>query len=232
MDNAHDRSAPPLAVGIDLGTTNTVVAWAPLGPLDARGSEPARARVFDVPQIVANGLAESRSLFPSLLYAPIDGEHIDDPFGDAPWALGEIARKRGAEVPGRLVASSKSWLAHAGVDRTAAILPWGATPDAPRLSPVEAAQRVLSHVQHAWDHAHPDAPLALQEVIIAVPASFDEVARELTVEAARRAGLAPKLVEEPQAAFYDWMSGAGSAGLTQLVGAEGALVLVVDAGGG
>jgi molecular chaperone DnaK (HSP70) len=215
------------AVGIDLGTTNTVVASA---PLDARQ---AQAAVFDVPQLVSPGEVQARPLFPSLLYASAEGERADDPFGDAPWALGEIARRRGAEVPGRLVASSKSWLGHAGVDRSARILPWGAADGAQKLSPVEAAERLLAHVRRAWDAAHPDAPLAEQEVVLAVPASFDEVARELTVEAARRAALSPKLVEEPQAAFYDWMVRAGEHGLERVVqGSARALVLVVDVGGG
>src|ERR1700733_3731016 len=102
------------AVGIDLGTTNTVVASA---PLEGRGE----AHVFEMEQLVGAGEVQARALFPSLLYAPVEGERADDPFGDAPWALGEIARRRGAEVPGRLVASSKSWLVHAGVDRAAAI---------------------------------------------------------------------------------------------------------------
>jgi molecular chaperone DnaK (HSP70) len=217
------------AVGVDLGTTNTVVAFAPLDAADD-------ARVFEVPQLVAPGQVQARPLLPSLLYAPVEGERADDPFGDAPWALGEIARRRGAEVPGRLVASSKSWLVHAGVDRTAAILPWGAPDPSPKVSPVEAAQRMLGHLRRTWDEQHPGAPLADQEVVLAVPASFDEVARELTVEAARRAGLAPKLVEEPQAAFYDWMARAGAGGVDRLVaeakGDEGVQVLVVDIGGG
>ncbi len=216
------------AVGVDLGTTNTVVAFAPLEAVED-------ARVFEVPQLVGPGQVQARPLLPSLLYAPVDGERSDDPFGDAPWALGEIARRRGAEVPGRLISSSKSWLVHAGVDRTAAILPWGAAEPAPKISPVEAAARLLAHLRRAWDDEHPGAPLVEQEVVLAVPASFDEVARELTVEAARRAGLSPKLVEEPQAAFYDWMARSGGAGVERLVAGtkgEEALVLVVDIGGG
>jgi molecular chaperone DnaK (HSP70) len=224
--------AARFAVGVDLGTTNTVVAFAPLDAAEG-------ARVFEVPQLVAPGQVQALPLFPSLLYAPVEGERVDDPFGDAPWALGEIARRRGADVPGRLVASSKSWLVHSGVDRTAAILPWGAPDTSPRVSPVEAAQRLLVHLQRVWDDRHPDSPLGEQEVVLAVPASFDEVARELTVEASRRAGLSPKLVEEPQAAFYDWMARSGDAGVEPLVAAskaaskgEEALVLVVDIGGG
>ncbi len=217
------------AVGIDLGTTNTVVAYAPIAGGDGR-----RPSMFLVPQLVARGEAARRPLFPSLLYAPAAADGLEDPFGDAPWALGEIGALRGADVPGRLVASSKSWLVHAAVDRTAAILPWGAPEDVPKISPVDAASRLLAHVRAAWDAEHLDAPLAEQDLALTVPASFDEVARELTVQAARRAGLEPTLLEEPQAAFYDWMAGAGPQGLSRLVDAAGqaAFVLVVDVGGG
>ncbi len=214
------------AVGIDLGTTNTVVASA---LLDGSGV----AGVFAVPQLVGPAEVQARPLFPSLLYAPVEGERAEDPFDDGTWALGEIARRRGADVPGRLIASSKSWLVHALVDRTAAILPWGAPEEAPKLSPVEAAQRLLAHVRRVWDDEHPGDLLAHQEVVLAVPASFDEAARELTVEAARRAGLTPKLLEEPQAAFYDWMARTGEPGIARLVEADAeALVIVVDIGGG
>ncbi|HEY1697757.1 MAG TPA: Hsp70 family protein [Polyangiaceae bacterium] len=214
------------SVGIDLGTTNTVVAWAP-----ADGGE---TRVLAIDQLVGARQAERVPLLPSSLYAPVEGEGVDDPFGDAPWVVGEHARRRGAEVLGRLVSSSKSWLVHAGVDRSAAILPWGAAEDAPRLSPVDAAARVLAHVKRVWDVEHADAPLAEQDVVLTVPASFDEVARELTLEAAGRAGLAPKLLEEPQAAFYDWMTRSGRPGIERLLArTDGeALVLVVDVGGG
>jgi molecular chaperone DnaK (HSP70) len=228
----RSKQTPPasatFAVGIDLGTTNTVVASAPLD-----GS--AGAEVFDVPQVVGAGEVESRPLLPSMLYAPLDGEHAPDLWNDAPWVLGAYARARAAEVAGRAVASSKSWLVHAGVDRTAAILPWGAPEDegtsasTTKLSPVDAAARLLSHARRAWDAAHPHAPLSVQDVVLTVPASFDEVARELTVQAARLAGLHPKLLEEPQAAFYDWMARAGPKSLSALVDS---LVLVVDIGGG
>jgi molecular chaperone DnaK (HSP70) len=217
------------SVGIDLGTTHTVVAWA-----DGAGGAPV---VFPIPQLVAPGEIQPRALFPSCLYAPVAGETVADPWGDAPWVSGELARRRGAEVPGRLVASSKSWLCHPRVDRTAAILPWGAPDDAddlPRISPVDAAARTLAHVRRSWDAAHPEAPLAEQDVILTLPASFDEVARELTLAAATRAGLAVRLLEEPQAAFYDFMVRAGAAGLRGLLerGHGEALVLVCDVGGG
>jgi molecular chaperone DnaK (HSP70) len=214
------------AVGIDLGTTNTVVAFAPL--------DGGAAQVFEVPQWVAFAEVGRGRLFPSALYAPLEGEHRDDPFGDVPWVLGELAKRRGAEVPGRVVVSSKSWLVHAGVDRTAPILPWGSDGSCPQVSPVEAAARILGHVRSTWDAEQPEARLADQDVVLTVPASFDEVARELTLEAATRAGLSPKLLEEPQAAFYDWMARAGREGLTSLLETTGgeALVLVVDVGGG
>jgi molecular chaperone DnaK (HSP70) len=220
----------PKAVGIDLGTTHTVVAWA---DLDGSGAP----RVFPIPQLVAPAEIEARPLFPSCLYAPVPGEAVADPWGEGPWVSGELARRRGAEVPGRLVSSAKSWLCHPGVDRAAAILPWGAAEDdgdLPRISPIDASARYLGHVRRAWDAAFPGDPLARQEVVLTVPASFDEVARELTLEAALRAGLAVRLLEEPQAAFYDFMARAGDAGMTALLDAASgeALVLVCDVGGG
>ena len=219
--------AAEFAVGIDLGTTNTVVASA----ANAGAAVPA---VFEVPQLVTPHDVERRPLFASALYAPAAAERIEDPFGDMPWALGEVARRRGAEVHGRAIVSGKSWLTHPTVDRAAPILPWGGADDVPRISPVDAAARLLAHVRRAWDADHPGAPLSEQDVVLTVPASFDEVARELSIEAARRAGLAPKLLEEPQAAFYDWMVHAGAGGVAGLLEATAgrALVLVVDVGGG
>jgi molecular chaperone DnaK (HSP70) len=218
------------AVGIDLGTTHTVVAWADL-------AGPARPAIFPVPQLVTPVETEARPLYPSCLYAPVAGERAADPFGEAPWVSGELARRRGAEVPGRLVASAKSWLCHPGVDRAAPILPWGAgedEADLPRISPIDASARYLAHVRRAWDEAHPADPLAEQEVVLTVPASFDEVARELTLEASKRAGLQVRLLEEPQAAFYDYLAGPGAGELGALLDRSGgeALVLVCDVGGG
>lgn len=217
------------AIGIDLGTTHTVVAWA-----DLDGSAPPV--VFPIPQLVAPAEIAARPLLASCLYAPIPGEAVMDPWGDAPWITGELARRRGSEVPGRLVASAKSWLCHAGVDRTAPILPWGADEEAaglPRISPIDASARCLAHVRRAWDEAFPADRLSDQEVILTVPASFDEVARELTLEAARRAGLSVRLLEEPQAAFYDYVSREGPRTIDWLMDNRGgALALVCDVGGG
>ena len=220
-------------VGIDLGTTHTVVAYA---AVDARRTRTApEPLVFDIPQLVANGETEARPLLRSCLYAPLPGEVEGAP----DFVVGELARKRGGELPSRFIASAKSWLSHGAVDRTAAILPWGADGEGTKkLSPVEASARVLAHVRAAWDEAHPDAPLAAQDVVLTLPASFDDVARTLTLRAAEMAGLAPSLVEEPTAAFYDAMrdvesmrehAGAGGAGPP---GDAEKTVLVVDVGGG
>lgn len=215
-------------VGIDLGTTNTACAWA-----DPAG-DPA-VRVLQVPQLVAAGRVEPRATLPSFVY--LAGEH-ELPAGslDLPWeagrrfAVGLFAREQGARVPGRLVSSAKSWLCHAGVDRTAAILPWGAPSEVTRISPVDASARVLAHVRDAWD-ATMAAPLAEQDVVLTVSASFDEVARELTLEAARAAGLGHVvLLEEPQAAFYAWLA-THERDWHERVRAH-PLVLVIDVGGG
>lgn len=215
-------------VGIDLGTTNTVVAWAD----PAKDTPP---RIFEVSQLVTAAEIEARPLLPSMLYAPLAGEVMADPWGDGPWVVGRLAERRGGEVPGRLVASAKSWLCHAGVDRTAPILPWGAgedDADLPRVSPIDASARVLIHVRRSWDAAFRQHPLAEQDVVLTVPASFDEVARELTLEAAARAGLSVRLLEEPQAVFYDYMARTPQGLEALLEGAPDALVLVADVGGG
>jgi molecular chaperone DnaK (HSP70) len=208
------------AVGIDLGTSNTALAYADLSEQDPR------VRVFEVPQLTAAQTTQPRPLLPSHLYLPSPHESL----GSEPFA-GIFARERGAQVPGRHVASAKSWLCHPSVDRTAKILPWGAPPEVQRLSPVAASSRILLHLRQAWDAAWPDAPLHEQDVVVTVPASFDEGARALTLQAAAEAGL-PKLllVEEPQAAFYDWVRVHRGKLYEELHDVK--LVLVVDVGGG
>jgi molecular chaperone DnaK (HSP70) len=230
---------PRYIVGIDLGTTHTVVAYVRLGAVP--GSSESRPRIFEIEQLVAPGELEKRPLLASLRYQPAEGELSEDaialpwelaelPGSHGPYVVGELARELGSKVPGRHVASAKSWLSHASVDRTAAILPWGASSDVPKISPVVASASYLAHVADAWDHAHPHAALSEQEVVLTIPASFDEGARALTLEAARLAGLARvRLLEEPQAAFYDWL------GQREDVAAETSgleLALVVDVGGG
>ena len=216
-------------VGIDLGTTNSAVAF-----VDTAAAEP-RMEMFAIPQLVAAGSVEARPTQPSFLYLPADAEFKKEqlalPWGAEEGVVGELARSHGWQVPARLVSSAKSWLSHAGVDRLSAILPWQAPAEVPRVSPVEASARYLRHIRAAWDHAHGDAPLAEQDVLLTVPASFDAVARELTVRAATEAGLAHvTLLEEPQAAFYSWLGQAGDAWRDQLE--VGDVVLVCDVGGG
>jgi molecular chaperone DnaK (HSP70) len=218
-------------IGIDLGTTNCAVASIQFG----QGAD-APLVDFPIPQLQRPGEVAERRLLPSCLYVP--GEHELAPgstllpWGESPKLVaGEFARWQGSRVPGRLVASAKSWLCHSGVDRSAPILPWGAPPEVVKISPVEASALLLQHMASAWNAAHPDAPLAEQEVVITVPASFDEVARALTVSAARQAGVEKfTLVEEPQAAFYDFTAHHRK-NLTAAL-QDVRLVLVVDVGGG
>jgi len=154
-----------------------------------------------------------------------------DPGEVAEVILGELARERGSRSPGRLVASAKSWLSHGGVDRTASILPWGAAEGIVKISPVAASASYLAHVRAAWNHRFPRQPLERQELVLTVPASFDEAARALTVEAARLAGLSQlRLLEEPQAACYDWLHRHQGDVATALGDAR--LLLVCDVGGG
>jgi molecular chaperone DnaK (HSP70) len=218
------------SIGIDLGTTNSALAWA-----DARGP----VRIFDVPQLVAAGEVGGVGTLPSFLYFPADGER-ESGIVRLPWAaepdavVGVFARDHGALVPARQVSSTKSWLSNALVDRTAPLLPWGVE-GGPRLSPVDASTRVLAHFRDAWNHAHASdgEPQRLESlpVVVTVPASFDEEARELTVQAARAAGFETlRLLEEPLAALYAWIA-AHRASLGDLI-AENALILVCDVGGG
>jgi hypothetical protein len=218
-------------VGIDLGTSNCAVASAELD----RG---AAAPVIDLKilQLVRPSETAALDLLPSCIYLPgpheLEPEALRLPWGNQTEAvIGEFARWQGARVPGRLVVSAKSWLCHPGVDRSAPILPWGAIPDVARLSPVAASARLLRHIIQAWDSVHPEAPLATQDVVVTVPASFDEVARALTVKAAQEAGLEKfSLLEEPQAAFYDFTARHRRDLAAVLGGVR--LVLVVDVGGG
>jgi molecular chaperone DnaK (HSP70) len=226
-------------VGIDLGTTNSALAFIDLQAGKGRGGVP-EIHKFPVPQLVAPGEVATRLLLPSFLYLP--GQH-DLPAGAAalPWdstatsIVGEFARNHGARIPGRLVTSAKSWLCHSGVDRSAPLLPWSAPPDVPRISPVEASARYLRHLVDSWNSviARRDDELHLekQTVVLTVPASFDDMARTLTVEAAKKAGLENlTLLEEPQAAFYCWLATHPPREAAQLK--PGYRCLVVDVGGG
>ena len=222
--------------GIDLGTTNSALAYCETTTDEDIGQIAVQA----VPQLVNPNEVGDLTLLPSFLYLPGD---VDFPKGSLalPWereprfVVGELARKRGAESPARLVASAKSWLCYAAVNRTAPILPWQAPEDVPKLSPVEASSHFLDYLRRAWDHQYarkkPELALGEQEVLLTVPASFDEEARELTRRAAELAGLKNvTLLEEPQAAFYAWLESQGDNWRKRIK--VGDLVLVCDIGGG
>jgi len=231
---------PRYLIGIDLGTTNSALAYVDLKKVRPGSSALPEVRPFPVPQLVAPGEVANRPLLPSFLYLP--GQHDLPPGATAlPWnpnpgyVVGEFARNHGAKVPGRLATSAKSWLCHAGVDRSAPLLPWSAPPDVPRLSPVEVSARFLRHLVESWNfvmaRAAPEDRLEQQTVVLTVPASFDDMARTLTVEAARKAGLEDlTLLEEPQAAFYCWLQAHSAREASQIK--PGAYCLVVDVGGG
>ena len=226
-------SEPLFSIGIDLGTTHCALAYVDIAASDG---ETTRHGVLDIPQLTAPGAVESLPLLPSFLYLP----HADElATGDLnlPWsstqdfAVGEFARARGALTPIRLVSSAKSWLCHPGVDRRAAILPNDAPSEVARVSPLAASTRYLTHLRQAWDQAHPEAPFDQQDVTVTIPASFDPAARELTAEAARAAGYTSlALLEEPQAALYNWIQ--GSNGRWRKDVKPGDIILVIDVGGG
>lgn len=223
-------------VGIDLGTTNSALAHCNASAAE----EERRIEVRSIPQLVNPNEVAERTLLPSSLYIPGD---FDFPKGSLalPWeaepqfVIGELARKRGAESPNRLVASAKSWLSYAGVDRTAPILPWQAPEEVPKLSPVEASSQFLQYLRTVWESGEAgelgELALAQQDVLLTVPASFDEEARELTRRAAEQAGYPHvTLLEEPLAAFYAWLESQGDAWRRRIK--VGDLVLVCDVGGG
>lgn len=217
------------AIGIDLGTTNCALSFV------TSADSPPQA--LPIPQVVAPGEVAPRKLMPSFLYLPAEAQFPPGSlalswYPGARDVVGELARSQGASTPGRLVSSAKSWLSHAGVDRRGEILPWQAPEGVPRVSPLEASARYLGHLRAAWEHAHPDAPLDEQDVVLTVPASFDPIARELTLEAAALAGFdePPRLLEEPQAALYAWVAQRGAAWRSEV--AVGDVILVVDIGGG
>jgi hypothetical protein len=223
-------------VGIDLGTTNSACVY-----YDSY-RESAGSVQFSVPQLVAAGELAEQSMLPSFLYLP--GSEMPAGSWKLPWdanpphIVGRFARDQGAAVPGQLVNSAKSWLAHAGVDRYKAILPWGSEVRG-KLSPVAVSAAYLDHMRRAWNQRfgkvkdRDGSPCRLedQQVIITIPASFDETARELTIAAARDAGYGDvTLLEEPLAAFYAWLDRHETDWSDHLE--PGERVLVIDVGGG
>lgn len=202
-----------MKIGIDLGTTNSAVAW--MDPSD----DDQAIQVLEIPQFVAQGREDRLRTLPSFLY-----------LGDQNY-VGAYAREQGALTPTRTVHSAKSWLSNADVDRRAKILPWDTQESSRELSPVEVSARFIAHMRDAWDAANPAHPMAEQDIVLTVPASFDQEARELTVEAAREAGLENlTLLEEPAAAFYSWI--ANHLAESQKTLFDGQTVLICDVGGG
>lgn len=215
-------------VGIDLGTTHTVVAYAAVNDPDKT------IHLFEIPQLIAPGEVAARPLLPSVRYHPALGElnagtgFLNTEDGAV---LGEAARLLGAKSQGRLVTSAKSWLSHSGVEHTSPILPWGSDDTVFKVSPLDASASYLRHICMVWEQRFPDAPLCTQSLVITVPASFDESARTLTLEAASMAGLHQvRLLEEPQAVCYDWLR--RHAGNIKSSLADSRLLLVCDVGGG
>jgi hypothetical protein len=204
-------------IGIDLGTTNSALAF--IDPVEAADADFPPIHTLEIEQHVAQGMLEKRRTLPSFLFI---GDEVH---------TGVYAREQGALVPTKSVHSAKSWLSNPDVDRTAKILPWEAQEGGRILSPVEVSSRYIAHIREAWDHTHPDKPLTDQNVVLTVPASFDEEARELTVMAANDAGIPNlTLLEEPAAAFYSWIANHLAQSQKQLF--DGQMVLVCDVGGG
>lgn len=276
------------SIGIDLGTTNSELAYSLLEPKDSSDYVP---KILNIPQFVEPSVIESRSHLPSFLYIGSEEERdvanwalpwdtvdtmggkttdADEAFRsvtgtndrtlkraqnlfkkflggnrasaatppgvsnpNAFFLVGEIANRRAAEFPGRVVSSAKSWLTHARIDRRAPCLPWNSRDAVSKVSPVEASRRYLAHLVSAWNYAFPEDPVFDQQVVLTVPASFDESARELTREAAGRAGLNLEtllFLEEPQAALYSWIARSDISWRDELK--VGDVVLVCDVGGG
>jgi hypothetical protein len=223
--------AAKYVVGIDLGTTNSVLSYADI-------SDPEwTVKVLAVPQLVAPQTVEPRQSLPSFHLAATESENTGGMFR-LPWseqsefAVGTMARDLSAEYPERTIGAAKSWLCHSRVDRRSPILPWQAPEHVGKISPVTASQRYLQHLIAAWNQAFPDSPMADQSVVLTVPASFDASARELTREAAAAAGLPEDclLLEEPQAATYSWLGTVGDRWRKILK--VGDRILVCDIGGG
>ncbi len=230
-------------LGIDLGTTHCVLAYAPL-----EGDTP-RLQLLPIPQIVDRHTLETRSALPSFVYLDEQAESeksADHPGKgspeagslDLPWAsgrnycVGHYARQQASQAPQRSVSAAKSWLCYRRADPRGPILPWNAPEAVAKISPLKAIQYYLQHLVSAWQDAFPDAPVSTQQVVLTVPASFDTVARELTREAALAAGLPADLIllEEPQAALYCWLADQGDRWRNSL--AVGDRLLVCDVGGG
>src|SRR5258706_4314402 len=187
---SRNRTHTEMNVGIDLGTTNSALAF--IDPKEAAEADYPTIQVLDVPQYVAQGRIEPRRTLPSFLHLS-DQEYV-----------GVYAREQGALVPTKNVHSAKSWLSNPEVDRTAKILPWDAQEGGRVLSPVEVSTRIIEHLAKAWKERE-GTPISEKDEGLTVPASFDDKAREMTVAAARAAGTGQNsILGEPPAAFDAW----------------------------
>lgn len=224
-------------IGIDLGTTNSCIA-----SIDTENPR-LSIQSFKIPQISGQGMIEALPTLPSFCYLTAPNEW---PAGslNLPWEgqshcsdyfVGSFAQKQGAKVPTRLVQSAKSWLCHGAVNRNDKLLPFEAPDPSGKISPLEATARYLRHIKEAWNagiaKGDADAEFEEQEIVLTVPASFDEIARSLTAEAAKLAGFNQlTLLEEPQAAFYSWISQHEKT--WEELFEAGKSILVCDVGGG
>jgi len=236
MSETHQagESGARYSIGIDLGTTHCVLSYLDLSATSE--DSPAEVQVLAIPQLSQPGLIEEKSQLPSFMYQPHEAELQQSDIA-LPWnanqkvIAGNIARQLGSKTPIRLVASAKSWLCHNGVDRREAFLPPGSPDEVTKISPLDATVEYLEHLQQAWDYKFPDTPLCEQEVTITIPASFDPAARELTAEAASVIDFKHlTLLEEPQAAVYNWIKACGDKWRDHVT--VGDIILVVDIGGG
>ncbi|WP_261815315.1 Hsp70 family protein [Vibrio gallicus] len=217
-------------LGIDLGTTHSVLSYT------EKHIENAPVNIMPIAQLTAPGQVESLDQLGSFIYQASEHEMGEGsrslPWTTTPEALvGAVARKLGSKTPLRLIASAKSWLCHSKVNRREAFLPAGSPEEVEKISPLRATELYLAHLKQAWDHQNPEHLLVDQDITITVPASFDPAARDLTAEAARNLGIQHlTLLEEPQAALYNWIEKTGDDWRNQLN--VGDVVLVVDVGGG
>lgn len=218
---------PKYIIGVDLGTTNTVLSY-----IDSQtGNAPT---ILPIPQFTDAETIESLNYLPSFIYLGLTNEVYRLPWGqnNPNFVVGSYARKRSTQAPDRTIAASKSWLSHQGIDRRKGLLPTNAAEDITKISAVTAAELILTHVKNAWDAQFPNAPFIEQQIVLTIPASFDASARDLTREASLNVGYPPSMtiLEEPQAALYAWLATKKESWRKDLV--VGDRILVIDVGGG
>lgn len=223
-------AAAKYIVGIDLGTTNMVVSYAPL-KWDEQSEKQRPIKLLDIVQEQAKGSLEKFDMFPSFIFKRTKEKPVLPWSDNSEYILGTYARERGAEVPDSVISSAKSWLCNPRIDRTKPILPWNEESEEGKISPLDAETMYLTHIRLAWAQEFPKDKLENQKVIITIPASFDAAARDLVLQAAKKAGLSDiTLLEEPQAAFYSWIAQEDNPWRQQVK--KGDIVLVADVGGG